>query len=298
MEFTKLIFENCPYVAYAHVYQSRNYNLMQDAVPCGAVELLWAETGHSRRVYEDGRVVELPEGSLAFTTHNKTYRIECDAPMHRHLAVGFWVDYDSVSVSAEHVSACIRSAYLRPTSVSRHWSVFTEVIPNVNHNGAIVDLMRRIIRNHSTLDTSRDLKTTSILFRLLAEVNEEVIRMAVGCVSATGAGGGSAYVREATRYISDHLDKRISVEELSEHLGISGGYLCSVFKKVTGQSVIEYVNRMKMARVRDLVGMWGMSLREAGAMVGISDENYLSRLFRRIYGQSVRELRANEKEER
>ena len=69
-----------------------------------------------------------------------------------------------------------------------------------------------------------------------------------------------------------------------------------VFKRHTGQSRIAYFNRLKMERVCELMRVRGLSLKQAGAFVGLLDENYLSRLFRRHTGVSVREFRSRESE--
>ena len=51
-----------------------------------------------------------------------------------------------------------------------------------------------------------------------------------------------------------------------------------------------------MERVCELMRVRGLSLKQAGAFVGLLDENYLSRLFRRHTGVSVREFRSRESE--
>ena len=88
------------------------------------------------------------------------------------------------------------------------------------------------------------------------------------------------------------MDKKLTVGEIAGYLHISDGYFSRLFKSVTGQTVIEYVNRVKLERVRDLIASRQATLREAGESVGIYDENYLSRLFRQYMGLTVREYAA------
>ena len=83
----------------------------------------------------------------------------------------------------------------------------------------------------------------------------------------------------------------LTVTELAEHAQISPSYLSGLFKAYTGQSIIDYTNRIKVERVKEmLISQRGILLREAGESVGILDENYLSRLFKRYAGMSVRDF--------
>ena len=61
---------------------------------------------------------------------------------------------------------------------------------------------------------------------------------------------------------------------------------------MTGQTLITYINRVKIERVKELLLINNaITLKEAGENVGIEDENYLSRIFKQYTGLSVREFR-------
>ena len=60
---------------------------------------------------------------------------------------------------------------------------------------------------------------------------------------------------------------------------------------MTGTTIISYINRLKLEKIKNLVINKGISLRQAGESVGIYDENYLSRLFKQYYGKSISELK-------
>lgn len=103
--------------------------------------------------------------------------------------------------------------------------------------------------------------------------------------------GAEWYISRAKRYVVEHLSKPIQVADVAAYLEISPGYLSHMFSSVMNQTVIEYINYTKMKRVEELVLSYGLSVREAGLQVGFNDSNYVSRLFRRVQGCSLSELK-------
>ena len=101
--------------------------------------------------------------------------------------------------------------------------------------------------------------------------------------------GVQRYYNKAAEYISANLDKKISVEEIAAHTGISSGYLSRLFKEFSGRTIVDYINYLKIEKVKELMGTMNLSLRQAGESVGIGDHNYLSRLFKKYTKLSVRE---------
>jgi len=74
---------------------------------------------------------------------------------------------------------------------------------------------------------------------------------------------------------------------VAEHLSISPEYLCYVFKKATGISVMKYTNMTKLHAMRNLMEKENLYLYEAASLFGYSDPNYVSRLFRKLFGFNI-----------
>ncbi len=147
----------------------------------------------------------------------------------------------------------------------------------------IPDLIDTMIRTH-TLDPGRNMKCTGLFFSLLDEV-AELNRRAAERFSL----GEQGYIRHAKKYIYDRITQPIEQRDIAAALGITPEYLCAVFKKSEGISVIRYINSIKLMRIRALMQTEHLPLYRAAAMYGFSDPNYVSRLFRKYYGESVTE---------
>lgn len=148
-------------------------------------------------------------------------------------------------------------------------------------------LISQIITEY-TVSGSASAKSVSLVFELLDYLDRKggIPAFSGEGMSATGA----AFADAALHYLAEHLDRAVTVEEVAAHIHISPGYLSAVFKQYTGQSVIGYFNRLKMERVCELMRVRGLTLKQAGVFVGLLDENYLSRMFRRYTGKNVKEF--------
>lgn len=73
-----------------------------------------------------------------------------------------------------------------------------------------------------------------------------------------------------------------SVEELSEQSGLSPAYFRRLFKQVTGYTPVNYINRVKIDKAKDLLLSGECNVSEAAEAVGIDNVFYFSRLFKRI----------------
>ncbi len=98
-------------------------------------------------------------------------------------------------------------------------------------------------------------------------------------------------VYEAMEIIEKNLCEELDFSAFSRDRGISENYFRSVFKKVSGLSPKEYVNRLRISRALELFQLHDWSVAETAAAVGILDANYFSRLFKKIIGYPPRHFR-------
>lgn len=152
-----------------------------------------------------------------------------------------------------------------------------------------------IMRKMSTLfiygNGGKDLRMFSCLFQLLAELTEISVMQAFQEKNTNGTYSNALYSRRVTEYISQHLSEKITVSDLAALIGISNEYLCRIFKNETGQTLISYINRVKMEAVKELLCTQHLSLKEAGKQVGIENEVYLNRLFKKYIGVTSTEYK-------
>lgn len=98
-------------------------------------------------------------------------------------------------------------------------------------------------------------------------------------------------IRKATRYIQDHYNKNISLEEVANHVYLSPNYFSGMFKKTVGCSFVEYITRLRINKAKHLLADLSYSVHQIAREVGYSDARYFSRVFKAAIGKSPTEYR-------
>lgn len=91
---------------------------------------------------------------------------------------------------------------------------------------------------------------------------------------------------ELTEYLETHYAEKITGSAIEAEIGMNFDYLNRTFRKVTGKTVFQYLNRVRINRVKELLKTTDMKLAEIAALTGFSDEFYLSRQFKKATGVS------------
>lgn len=99
--------------------------------------------------------------------------------------------------------------------------------------------------------------------------------------------GTSIWAEKAKAYIHQNIKKPLTQTEVANHLGISTGYLCNVFKKSENISVIKYINTTKLKSIDALMQKEKIKLYEAAYIYGYNDANYVSALYKKMFGHNI-----------
>lgn len=82
------------------------------------------------------------------------------------------------------------------------------------------------------------------------------------------------------------MDQRFSISDLAERAGFSSSHFSARFRTVTGYSVTECVQRLRMARARRMLITTGDPVAAIAETVGYSDPFYFTRQFTTVNGIS------------
>ena len=98
-------------------------------------------------------------------------------------------------------------------------------------------------------------------------------------------------IRKVTSHIEAHLDRPIRNEDLATIVRLSACHFAHAFRNSLGESPREYIIRRRVERAQGLMLSTDASLSEIALDCGLADQSHLSRLFRRIVGESPRTWR-------
>jgi AraC-like DNA-binding protein len=81
-----------------------------------------------------------------------------------------------------------------------------------------------------------------------------------------------------------------SLEDLATEAGISADHLRHLFGRRFGMRPLEYRNGLRLSKARDLLVSTDMNVKEAALRSGFTDPLYFSRVFRRRFGITPRDM--------
>lgn len=110
-------------------------------------------------------------------------------------------------------------------------------------------------------------------------------------ISNKGKQGRFDLIDKAIDFMSNKMDKVITLEEIASVVNLSPSHFSSLFKKKTGFSPIEYFNHLKIQKACQYLLFSDARVKEIAYQLGIDDPYYFSRLFSKIMGMSPNEYR-------
>ena len=104
--------------------------------------------------------------------------------------------------------------------------------------------------------------------------------------------GRLAQVAETIReYIRNNYMKEISMQDAARMMNYSDAYFCKLFKQCFDQNFTTYLTHFRMNEAKRLLQNQEMNVKDVSALVGYSDSNYFSKVFKRITGMIPSEFR-------
>ena len=101
----------------------------------------------------------------------------------------------------------------------------------------------------------------------------------------------SALAERIRRFIREHLQEDISLDDLAREARLSKYHFARKFKRITGQTPMSLVNQMRIEAARSLILQTDLTLDAVAAQVGLADASHLSHAFRRLTGRTPGSLR-------
>ncbi|MWV46028.1 response regulator [Paenibacillus sp. HJL G12] len=93
------------------------------------------------------------------------------------------------------------------------------------------------------------------------------------------------------RYIDDHLSESLSVETIAGELHFNSDYLSKVYKNETGESMSDYIYKLRMQRAASLLLETDDLVYDIGLRLGYPNPNYFIKVFKKFYEVTPQEFR-------
>lgn len=152
-------------------------------------------------------------------------------------------------------------AAVHPVQIHSISSQFARKIELITSHLSFTKLLKEMVRKYCLLVKTHSLKCYSLL------------------------------VRKVITDINYDLTADLSLKKEANTLNVNPSYLSTLFKKETGYTLTEYVNRKRIEHAIFLLNSTDMQIQTIATHCGITDVNYFSKLFKKIIGKTPKEYR-------
>lgn len=122
-------------------------------------------------------------------------------------------------------------------------------------------------------------------------LQHEMLRKYCLLVKTHSLKGYSPIIQKIITHITLSLSEDLSLKALSEQFCISPTYLSALFKKETGATLTDFVNRKRIESSLFLLNSTELQIQTIAVSCGIPDLNYFTRLFKKYMGSTPTEYR-------
>lgn len=120
-------------------------------------------------------------------------------------------------------------------------------------------------------------ETNLIVYRMVINLTERVAAMKT-------PRSGNPIVDSAIRYIDEHICSKVSIDELAEFTHANRSYLSAKFKKETGLSIMEYINKRKIEEAERLLRFSDKPLIAIASYLSFSSQSHFQNTFKKVTG--------------
>lgn len=98
-------------------------------------------------------------------------------------------------------------------------------------------------------------------------------------------------VDRVMKYISENVEKKISLDELAGVVKTNKTYLCSKFNESVGMGVSDYINLQKIGKAKQMLRFTDKSLVDISIYFSFSSQSYFQKIFKKVTGITPLEYR-------
>ncbi len=102
---------------------------------------------------------------------------------------------------------------------------------------------------------------------------------------------GGANITKILKFLNKNYHQQIKLKDLSEMFYINKNYACYLFKRYTGMTYSEYLNKIRMEHAREMLVATSYTIAEISDKAGYADYFYFSKLFKKTYGLTPSQYR-------
>lgn len=98
-------------------------------------------------------------------------------------------------------------------------------------------------------------------------------------------------IQQAIYFMENNFSYPLKLEDIAKETMLSTYYFSRLFKRATGYSVMEYLQKFRMNQAKNLLINKNISINEVASQCGFSEQSYFGKMFKRYEKQTPRAYR-------
>lgn len=120
---------------------------------------------------------------------------------------------------------------------------------------------------------------------------EQIILQGFNMIASPAKSGVDRRIVKAQRFVEKNYNKEFTIKDVALHIGLSEAGLARLFKQETGVTLLNWRDEKRMTVAIRLLESSLLSINEISAEIGVSDSNFFSTKFKKVFGCSPRKYR-------
>jgi YesN/AraC family two-component response regulator len=122
----------------------------------------------------------------------------------------------------------------------------------------------------------------------LPEIQQQMTDLIMECIRLDDMSeiNAKSKMHMAVRYIQEHYNENISVNDLAERYDMSSNYFSAIFKKEQHQSPVDYITTLRVKKAMELLECSDKSVVDIAKKVGYEEASYFYRVFKKYTGMT------------
>ena len=190
------------------------------------------------------------------------------------------LDYDAFRGRAVHyLDKILATPYVSPTCYYEYLEELSAIVISTFQNNQVDDEIVQNLKQQIYDDMDYYVHLEEMGYRILETMREAFLKL-----SAQQKNKSHHLVRMAQQYIQEHYMQQISLEEVSDAIGLSSAYLSTMFKKELGINFSDWLISCRIEAAKELLKSSEHTINEVAELVGYTDAKYFSKTFNKLVG--------------
>ena len=220
--------------------------------------------------------ISAKKGDLIVINSNELHQAYCVSPSTEYYCIIF----DTSLFQSRHVDTC-ETKYINPISQNR--ILFKNKIANSKE---ISKLIHEFVKEFEAKEIGYEMAVKATLYQLLVLLLRNHVQLVLTSKEYDARMRNLVRLNGILEYIENNYGEKITLDQLCSIANISRFYFCRLFKSITGKSLGEYLNQLRINKAEALLKNGEVNITEAAISCGFDDINYFSRMFKKYKYES------------